>query len=157
MPEHEIGTGPGVKSVGTDSGRGKRTAVSNPSNGGFGADGGVKMRGGAGGSPSTPSGKPATRQSESGAPSTGSGVAGVGPGDGGGVKSVPKDVGGRGSPGAPPASARTLQPVGGTPTAQSDRTLTRREQQPSLDGRNQAEDANAAGLDNRSPQPFGAA
>lgn len=111
MGSIDVGSGPGVKSVGTDTGRGKRTAPSNPASGPGtpGADGGVKQSGGAGGNPSQAQ-APATRRSDSGAPSTGSGDPSSGPGTQGGVQSKPHSGSGRGAPAAaaPPASARRL-------------------------------------------------
>lgn len=112
MSQHlDVGTGPGTKGVGTDSGAGKRAPVTNPVSGPGtpGADGGVKQAGGSGRSVSQAQ-APATQRSDSGAPSTGPGSPTAAPGTGGGVKSVPNAGSGRGGPSTPIPSARRLAP-----------------------------------------------
>ncbi len=109
MSKHlDVGGDGGAKSVGTDSGAGKRAPVTNPVSGPGtpGADGGVKQAGGSGRSVSQAQ-APDTRRSDSGAPST---STSFGTDADGGVKSVPNSGGNRGGPSTPIPSARRLAP-----------------------------------------------
>jgi hypothetical protein len=110
MGSTNVGTGGGVKSIGIDTGSGKRAVVSNPAReaGTPGAAGGG-VQSAAGGEPTAE--YPQGAQNRSGRSAVNvDGRSPIGPGDGGGVKSVPSSSGGRGAPGAapPPASARRL-------------------------------------------------